>query len=311
MTEQQLSIKYKAEKEILRYKKLLEEDNSLSVTPITEKQYNYEFDVLRGNEKIKVLVYFGKKGVRKVIQGNNDSQLFKLINEIITGDISLFDDAAFSLPEKYIGSDESGKGDFFGPLSVAAFYADKNITTELMKLGVRDSKALTDNQIISIANTLKSNFAEYFNIFTLEPEEYNIKYEEFGNNLNKLLIYAHSKAVKPLLNKFDAKLVITDKFSNRALTIENEIEFSLVKFVQETKAEKYPAVAAASILARSEVVYWFEQINMKLKQTDNISLPKGASPQVDEVAKILANKYSKKRLQAICKTHFKNFSKIS
>ena len=304
------SLKIKAEKEIIRLKRLLSECENLELSPIGEAQYNYEFTALRGNEKVKILVYFGKRGVKTVLQGNPDSNLYKKINEMITGDVFLFPEDEIVEPEKYIGSDESGKGDFFGPLSVAAFYCDKEIAEELKKLGVRDSKELVDTKILELANLIRKRFPENFSIYTIEPKEYNAKYEEFGGNLNKLLIYAHSKVVGELLKKFKVRTVITDKFSNRNLLMVNDVEFANVKFIQETKAEKYPAVAAASILARSEIIKWFDNLNARLYEKTGIKLPKGASREVDAVAQKLADLYSKEDLKRICKTHFKNFSKI-
>ncbi len=306
-----LSRKAKAENEILRIKRLLEQCENVSLSGIAEQKYNFEFTAEKENQRVKILVYFGKNGVKTVIQGNRDGELYGKVRELIFGEISLFkENENLELPDAYIGSDESGKGDFFGPLSVAAFYVDKNILSELEFLGVRDSKTLSEKQINSISSALREKFGKYFRIYTLEPQQYNRLYAELGGNLNKLLIHAHSEAIKPLLRKFEVKTVITDKFSNRALSIESETEFGEINFIQETKAEKYPAVAAASILARSEINAWFEKLNSKLYEKIGIKLPKGAGQEADRVARFLAEKYSKKDLERICKTHFKNFLKI-
>ncbi len=310
MTSEKTAIKRKAELETLRLREILAKCENLKISPVAEKQYNFEFDAVRNDEKVKILVFFGKRGVKIVLQGNSESPLYKKINELTTGESSLFDESVIGLPAKYIGSDESGKGDFFGPLAVAAFYTDEETTEKLLKLGVRDSKTLSEQQIVAISTSIKKKFRENFSVYVLEPQKYNEEYFKHGQNLNKLLVNAHSAAVKPLLEKFDVKFVITDKFSNRALTLENKTNFSDVKFVQETKAEKYPAVAAASILARAEVVAWFERINARLQAKLGITLPKGASAEVDKTAQLLADTYSKEDLKRICKTHFKNFSKI-
>ena len=306
----QNSLKAKAEKEIVRLKNLAGEN--FSVSEITEKPYNFEFTANGNGEKVKVQVYFGKKGVKTVLQGNRENGLYGKLNDLLLGADSLFPQVGEKsvVPARYIGSDESGKGDFFGPLVVAAFYADETATRELYSLGVRDSKTLSENRITEIAGAIEEKFPENFSIKIFEPQEYNEKYAESGKNLNKLLIYAHSEVIKPLIAKFNADFVIIDKFSERAFSMENDIRFANVKFVKETKAEKYPAVAAASVLARAKVNEWFEKINEKLRKTDGIELPKGASAQVDEVARYIVEKYSKKALTRLAKTHFRNFSKI-
>jgi ribonuclease HIII len=188
---------------------------------------------------------------------------------------------------------------------VSAFYTDSETGKRLAALGVRDSKELTDEAIKKIASQIKKEFPENFSILSMKPEQYNQLYNQHGNNLNKLLIYSHSRAVEELLNKFDVKFVITDKFSFKNLDLVSDNRFRDIKFVQETKAEKYLGVAAASILARNEFVSWFDNLAAK-----GVPLPKGASNEVDKTAKALAKKYGKENLNRICKTHFKNFSKI-
>jgi len=122
---------------------------------VEKKQYNYEINVAKNKEKIKVLVYFGKKGVKTVIQGNNLARVYIEVNNIINGNIEFtFISEANNNYDEYIGTDETGKGDFFGPLVVAGFYVNKNIQAELAKLNVRDSKELSDPQINEIAKYL-------------------------------------------------------------------------------------------------------------------------------------------------------------
>ncbi len=306
-----MNIKEKAKEKINRFYNNLIENNDLFLSPLVERNYNYEFVVSKDNINVKVQVYFGKKGVKTILQGNKETELYKMLNELIIGENNFFEDVVQeNIPQKYIGSDESGKGDFFGPLVTAAFFVNEEISNELIKLNVRDSKTLSDNQINEIADKIKENFPENFSIFVLLPEKYNQLYDKLGRNLNKLLAYSHSQAIKPLLKKFDVSFVVIDKFSNRQLELEAEEKFKNVTFYKETKAEKYPGVAAASILARAEVNRWFDEINFKLKKRDGITLPKGASNEVDKIGKIIIEKYGTERLHRIMKLHFKNFSKI-
>jgi len=299
-------LKNKAKKEIDNLRETVKKQiENISVSPVSEKTYNYEFTVDNGESKLKVLLYFGKKGLKKVLQGSSTSSIYNLVSEIIEENYSLFKSEPERIPDKYIGSDESGKGDFFGPLVVSAFYTNSEVSKRLGVLGVRDSKELTDDAIKKIASQIKKEFPDNFSIITMEPEQYNQLYAEHGKNLNKLLIFSHSRAVENLLHKFDVKFVITDKFSFKNLDLVADNRFDDIKFVQETKAEKYLGVAAASILARNEFVSWFDNLAIK-----GVVLPKGASNEVDKTAKKLSIKYGKENLYRICKTHFKNFSKI-
>ncbi len=293
--------------EAKRLRELLKKNlDYVSVSPIEEKIYNFEFVVDDSENKLKIQVYFGKKGIKQVIQGNKATSLYDSVKQLISEPDFLFDNKNEGIPDEYIGSDESGKGDFFGPLVVAAFYTDLSTSQKLKSLGVKDSKELSDTAILEIADKIKRSFPNNYEVIELVPEGYNRQYQLHGKNLNKLLTFTHSRAVEMLLDKHPhVEYVITDKFSSKSLDILTESRFSKVKFVQETKAEKYLGVAAASILARERVVLWFANLKKK-----GIELPKGASSEVDKTAKYLARKYGKENLYRICKTHFKNFSKI-
>lgn len=292
-----MSVESQALNIIKSYHKLLQENFTLRV--IEKKQYNFEFVVENGIQKLKVQVYFGKKGVKTVLQGNSDSDIYSRVNAIITGqpDVSNLK-REFDEPEQYIGSDETGKGDFFGPLVIASVFVDENVAGKMRKIGVTDSKELSDPKINLIADQIK-NITDLFNIVILEPEEYNRIYANY-KNLNILMDQAHSAAVKNLLERTSCKNVIVDKFCKTPLSIEKE--FNSVKFNYFTKAERYTAVAAASILARAEMNEWFEN--------QPILLPKGASNNVEAEAKKLKKKYGVEFFKKTAKLHFKTINKI-
>ncbi|MBI1936523.1 MAG: ribonuclease HIII [Ignavibacteriales bacterium] len=278
----------------------------LHSSPIIKKDYNYESTVQDGKEKIKIQVYFGKKGVKTILQGNVDSGLYKTVNNLVIDEPRLdLKQNAVDEPEKYIGSDECGKGDIFGPLVVCAVYVNKTTSEELKKIGVRDSKEISDFQIGSLAKKIKSIIDSNYEIVNINPEKYNKLYDEF-QNLNKLLNWAHSKAIEKLLEKTKCTTVITDKFSNTDLSISRSAEHVSVKFIQLTKAESYTAVAAASIIARDAFNYWFNT-----HKKNNIELPKGSSEKAESFLKNMLKNFNKDEMSKLAKLHFKTFKKLN
>lgn len=119
------------------------------ISELTTKAFNYEMIVIKNKENIKILVYFGKKGVKTILQGNRESALYKQISKLLFGsELFIENNNADEIDfDEYIGTDESGKGDYFGPLVTAAVYTNKQISIELGKIGVKDSKLISDNEI--------------------------------------------------------------------------------------------------------------------------------------------------------------------
>ncbi|MBA4406891.1 ribonuclease HIII [bacterium] len=277
----------------------------LMVSEIVRKDYNFEFNAQSGKDKVKIQVYFGKKGIKTILQGDLNSNLYRTLNNLLVDDPKLaFSEPKISEPDEYIGTDECGKGDFFGPLVVAAVFVNEKTRKSLAGIGVRDSKDLSDYQITSIADGIKKIIGNKYQIVRISPQKYNELYEQFAN-LNKLLNWAHSKAIDNLLDNTSCKYVITDKFSKKELDVVTLSKHSDVEFVQETKAEKYIGVAAASILARDNFVEWFESSSRK-----KLNLPKGSSLETEKFAKQLYQKIGKEKLSEYAKLHFKTFTKI-
>ena len=270
-----------------------------------KKQYNFETTVLKNNEKIKLLVYFGKKGVKTVLQGNTNSEIYNEVESIVTGNYSFkFTKEEDQKYDEYIGTDETGKGDFFGPLVVAGMYVNKEIQNYLLNLNVRDSKELSDFQIDLIAVKIKKAYPNNFSVISINPQKYNKLYEDF-RNVNKLLDWAHSKVIENIYEKFKPDTVIIDQFSKSPINISLKNQYSKVNFVQLPKAEKYIGVAAASILARNQMNKWFIQ-----KQKEGYNVLKGASQEVEnEARKILMNE-NKEKMYELIKFHFKTTKKI-
>lgn len=280
-------------------------DSGISCTSVERKAYNFETSVSSGKDSLKLLVYFGKKGVKTVMQGNDSSELSSRINNLINDQTSFgFTNKSFEEPDEYIGTDESGKGDFFGPLVTAAFYVDNAVKARLYELGVKDSKELSDFQITKIAAAINSEFPDHSNIIVINPPKYNELYKKF-NNLNKLLNWSHSKAIENLIETKNCSYIITDKFSKQELNISSSDKTRHIEFVQLTKAERFLGVAAASILARDAFNFWFVQ-----QSKNGFDLPKGASAEVEKAAARLLAARGQEKLSELAKTHFKTMEKI-
>ncbi len=278
-----------------------------SVNKPIKKLYNYEISVNSKNEKAKVLVYFGKKGIKKTIQANPESDIHNELNKIIF-DETLFDykNQREIIFNQYIGTDESGKGDYFGPLVIGAVYVDEKKSLELEKIGVKDSKLISDNDIKILENKIKKIVEGNFEIVQINPEKYNQLYESF-KNLNKLMAWAHSKSIENLIQKTKCINVISDKFGNEKLILtelkKKNIEINLV---QTSKGERFTGVAAASILARAKVIDWFYFKSKELR----FEIPKGGGSNVTAMAKLIVNNYDENFLMKMIKFHFKNSQNI-
>jgi len=218
------------------------------------------------------------------------------------------------LPEGFasksvLGSDETGTGDFFGPMTVAACYVPKDKIELIQFLGVKDSKMLTDDMMRKMAPDLKKSLLH--SILVLGNEKYNTVQAK-GWSQGKIKALLHNQALKHVLNKLSPEkpeYILIDQFAERGIyynhiKLEKEIIREDVLF--STKAEQlHVSVAAASILAR---VAFLEEMD-KLTIKTGFTIPKGAGPKVDEVAaKILLSK-GEDFLTSITKKHFANTGK--
>jgi ribonuclease HIII len=217
---------------------------------------------------------------------------------------------AYSYPETqvsltpHIGIDESGKGDFFGPLCIAGVYADEAKIKELLTLGVRDSKRIADNVIRKLSVKIKAACPHA--IVFISPKKYNELYASF-HNLNKLLGWGHATAITELITKTGCTDVIIDQFASEHVVInalkQKKIQVSLT---QRHRAEADPVVAAASVLARAAFLEGLEHLG---KQYEMV-LPKGASSQVIKAGKALVRKFGSEILEVTAKLHFKTKGEI-
>ena len=203
-----------------------------------------------------------------------------------------------------IGTDEAGKGDYFGPLVVAAFSVGKGNEPRLTELGVRDSKQLSDKKVTELSDKLKKT--GHHSIVVIGPQKYNQLYQSIGN-LNRLLAWGHARVIENMLEQVRSPEVLSDKFGDDSYITRALMEKGKqVKLVQKEKAEENPVVAAASIIARAEFLLRLE----KLSEQSGLELPKGASDKVDQAARRLVELKGKEYLETVAKLHFKNTERI-
>jgi ribonuclease HIII len=207
------------------------------------------------------------------------------------------------LADGLIGTDEAGKGDYFGPLVCAACYLNDDLYQALAQTGIRDSKKISNGRAKTIASEIKQICPH--NIIVIGPEKYNQLYLKM-RNLNRLLAWAHAKAIENLLAKVKAPFALTDQFGDEKL-VKNALqqEGKKIELIQIPKAEANPAVAAASILARAEFLHRLEA----LSRTYGVNLHPGAGAPTDAAIREFVKKHGAEKLESVAKLHFKNTKK--
>ena len=203
----------------------------------------------------------------------------------------------------WIGTDESGKGDFFGPLVVAALHVNKKTEQKLWLMGVRDSKSIPDEKIIELASAIKKTFS--FSVVIYAPDKYNNLYAKV-KNLNLLLAAAHAQVINNLIEKTNCDVVISDKFGDEKL-IQNALgDTSNITLIQQNRAEANLAVAGASILAREKFLKSLDKLSNKYL----MNFPCGVSSKVTKAGKRFVQQFGKADLANVAKIHFKTIKQV-
>lgn len=203
-----------------------------------------------------------------------------------------------------IGIDESGKGDFFGPLCIAGVFAEGKGIHQLKLLGVKDSKMISDKEILLLCRKIRESFPHH--IVRINPSKYNELYAKF-NNLNRLLAWGHATTIEQMVEKTNCSDVVIDQFAGEHIVITAVKRKNLkLNLTQRHRAEEDLVVAAASILARGAFLEGLEKIGQEFA----IKLPKGASAQTIEAGRQFVKKYGREQLEKVCKLHFKTLDSI-
>jgi ribonuclease HIII len=207
-----------------------------------------------------------------------------------------------------LGVDESGKGDFFGPLTIAGVYVNESIVNQWRDAGIQDSKNISsDKRMADLADVIRKTPGCVYSVVPIGNEAYNRLYAKM-RSVNTVLAWGHARVIENLMEQ-RAKMnpapvrAISDQFAKDKNTVAKAL-MSLgkeIELVQRHKAEEDLAVAAASILARDEFVSRLR----KLGQPYGVEFPKGASAKVDQVAKEFVTTRGADELRKVAKVHFR------
>lgn len=282
-----------------------------------EKDINYghQFTIIKGSDKAVLTVYNGKKG-RRLVWGGADSPLQRQLIELVEGKAGSFleADAAGAMPQFngiWAGSDESGKGDFFGPLVVAAVVVDNTTAAKLRAAGVKDCKLLSDKKILELEDVIKASVIDS-SVLELKPRAYNLRYSQVtanGENLNQLLSYGHIAALTQVLERqANCSGALIDQFTKSNVIINTlKSRFPTMTFRQQPKAESDLAVAAASVLARARFLRTMDELALLAGEDE---LPKGGGDGATACAQKIAARLGRQALGDFVKLHFANYRRM-
>lgn len=309
--------------EALRIVKASFAGSDLSAGEAREISFGFQMGVSEGGRQVGfVRIYFGKRGTTVDLSAINGEAERKKIHEAITAGIDRTKyfagkkesvgsrkkkDKLEGLGDKgVIGIDESGKGDYFGSLVVAAVLVEPNAAAGLSSAGVRDSKLVSDKKIFELEKIIKEKCVH--DVVIIGPKSYNNLYEKLGN-LNKLLAWGHARTLENVLKKAECGIAVSDKFGDEKFVKNALMEKGKeIRLIQAVKAERNVSVAAASILARAGFLRSLNSLSREI----GIKLPKGSSdPSIKEIAKEILEKNGKEKLGEFAKLHFKTTGKIS
>ncbi len=254
--------------------------------------------------KLNVTVY--EKGPKVLIQGKDTEDFIRFTLEPEVTGVAKLDYEEVLDPDKFaphFGIDESGKGDYFGPLVIAGAYTDGTIARRLIDAGIMDSKRVTSAaRIRQLAAIIRATPGCTTAVVSIGPERYNAMFSSF-KNLNRLLAWGHARTIESLAAaRPDCPRTLSDQFARPEVLQRALKEKGLtIQLEQRTKGESDTAVAAASILARERFIDWID----KTSAAGGIKLPLGASDAVIQAARELVARDGSEVLAKVAKLHFK------
>lgn len=282
-----------------------------------EIQYGHQFVFQKDEDKVTISVYYNKKNQFRIVWPQKKNKLCLDLMSVlgmcaerdVQAETKKLETAGVlqNFGQVWVGSDESGKGDFFGPLVVAAVAVNKEIAFNLQNAGVKDCKKLSDKKILELEKIILENVLAY-SVLELVPEIYNQRYA-VEQNLNILNAKGHFNAIKNVLEKVpEAEGALIDQFlKNDFLIHKLQTAFPNKRFLQRPRAEDDMAVAAASILARARFLHSMEDL---AKEAGISELPKGSGDLPAKIACEIAKRFGKDVLKKFVKTHFVTYKEI-
>ncbi len=274
-------------------------------------QGGVQLELLKDETPLKINLYAGKDGRIKVVPSGKRTKERVEVAALLASDVS----AKETLPkgeqklDTWIGTDEAGKGDYFGSLVAAGFLTDWAIAEELEGMGLTDSKRMSDKRLLKLVKFLWGKYPDRCVVVEITPTRYNELYDGFrgsGGKLNQLLGWAHARVIREFHGKASFAAVVIDQFGASWNITRHLQEAKDVKLLLRPRAESNPAVAAASILARARFLRRLE----KLSEEMGIDLPPGAGQKVIDAGKALVEKHGSDALSRAAKLHFKTTEKI-
>jgi ribonuclease HIII len=296
----------------------LAEPKGYNIGAYREIDYGIQFTISTKLESGLLRVFQNKKGILKIDPSQIKSE--EILTFISAANSSLLGgpqnpllQKADALPMEFdfkypvIGTDESGKGDYFGPLVIAGTLVDQESETRLTAAGVRDSKQISDSSIVIIANEIRRILPKQnYSIVSIGPEKYNELYATI-KNLNRLLAWGHARAIENILANNECANAIADQFGDESFIQKALLERGKkIRLIQRPKAEQFIAVAAASVLAREGFLNRLSDLGKTL----GIELLKGASPQVEDMARQIIKTNGFDALSKYAKIHFKTTDRL-
>ena len=284
--------------------------------PIAESavQNGVRIQMTSEGEAVRLNVYPGKTGACKVVFDRPESAGADRVMQALGGVASVPGKGKAAAVEIapvledadcWLGSDESGKGDYFGPLVTVAVALRAEQWPVLRELGVRDSKSLGDTRIGELARTITGAFP--CKVVTIMPTRYNELIESM-RSVNRVLAWAHARAIEDVVDQApEATAAVADQFGDASL-IERALmtKGRALRLVQMPRAEADPAVAAASIVARAEFVRRLAWLGREA----GVGLPKGAGSGVDQAGRAYVARHGADALRTVAKVHFKNTQRV-
>jgi ribonuclease HIII len=300
-------------------------DQGFRVNPFREIQYGIQFIVFYAGVSGIVRLFDGKKGLRLDLSQVKEEMMLARLQELVAPlEIGRSTQTSFAKkgfkektgagkisstsrkdPAELIGIDESGKGDYFGPLVVAAVYVNPELSEALRALGVADSKTLNDQKIREIAPQIQELCPH--SLVVLANQSYNEIYEKV-QNLNHILSWGHVRVLENVLSQVECPYALSDQFGNPTMIRTSLLSKGLeVVLLSRPRAEDNIAVAAASVLARYHFLTYLQEMRDRFK----LKIPKGSSDMTLAAAQLLVRRYGPEILPLTVKMHFKLTQQLS